>query len=259
MLFDGVTRAMRQVLDLLCGARCPGCGSSSSGVAPCDRCVATLVALPAAAGAAFPDHGVAARLVRAGKHGHWRGAGRTLAGLLAARLAGQRFQAVTWIPADARRRARRGMCLPEAIARALARTLGMDAVPLLVRTRSSRSQRGRARQDRIDNVAGAYRLRSGLDPTAMAGLHVLVVDDIRTTGATLAEACRVLEAHGAIAMPLAVTGVDQPSACEQRSTIAVEFPQRARKFCSRSGSVLPIRSGTNEERQFQDLNAPRPP
>jgi ComF family protein len=43
-------------------------------------------------------------------------------------------------------------------------------------------------------VAGAFRVRR---PALVAGSHVLVVDDVMTTGATLAECARVLLAAGA--------------------------------------------------------------
>lgn len=247
------------LIDLACGARCPGCGRSSSGAAPCRSCRASLSHVPRAPGAAFVDVGIAARLVRAGKHGHWRAAGASLAEAVASRLPTGPLDVVTWIPADARRRATRGMCLPECVARALAASRDVPAQRLLVRNRSSRSQRGRARSERIANVAGAYGLHVGLDPGGLDGTRVLVVDDIRTTGATLSEACGVLEAAGATAIPFAVSGVPGPKVADQWSTNPVEFPQRARKFCSRSVSELPIGTGTIDERQLQDLNAPRPP
>jgi ComF family protein len=82
------------------------------------------------------------------------------------------------------------------LARALARRTSKPvAVQALVRSRATESQgamisaRGRRR-----NVLGAFRVR---EPALVAGRHILIVDDVLTTGAT-AEACaRALRRAGA--------------------------------------------------------------
>jgi predicted amidophosphoribosyltransferase len=138
--------------------------------------------------AAYPDIGAAARLVRAGKHGHWRAAGRFFGPILAARVGSSEVEVVTWVPADRGRRRRRGGCLPERTARAVARELRVPALALLDRRARSRSQRGRDRTARFENAAGSY-IATG---DRHHGRHVLLVDDIRTTGATLAAASAAL-------------------------------------------------------------------
>ncbi|WP_307718736.1 ComF family protein [Azospirillum sp. B4] len=78
----------------------------------------------------------------------------------------------------------------------LGRLTGVGAVPdLLVRRRRTPSQGSLSRQGRARNVAGAFALRPG---RPVAGLRVVLVDDVYTTGATAAECARVLTRAGAV-------------------------------------------------------------
>jgi ComF family protein len=77
------------------------------------------------------------------------------------------------------------------LARPVARALGVPLRPLwLSRTRATRVQAGLSSAERLRNVYGAFRAR------AVPGCRVLLIDDVRTTGATLAEAARALETRG---------------------------------------------------------------
>ena len=65
---------------------------------------------------------------------------------------------------------------------------------LLLRPQHQRTQRTLGRSARLRNLHGAFTVRSGAD---LAGLRLLVVDDVITTGATLRAACTALQAAGA--------------------------------------------------------------
>jgi len=73
----------------------------------------------------------------------------------------------------------------------LVRRSGYRAPPTLATTRSSAQQKALSVQERAANRVGSMRAVRPLD-----GRRLLVVDDVLTTGATLAEACRAARAAG---------------------------------------------------------------
>ena len=98
---------------------------------------------------------------------------------------------------SARRAVReRGEDLMLLMARSVARSLrrdGCDArqVPALRHGRRVADSAGLSAAARLANLDGAIVVRSGLRP-GLAGMDVLVVDDVITTGASMAQAARAL-------------------------------------------------------------------
>ena len=81
------------------------------------------------------------------------------------------------------------------VARPLARALGVPVVPqLLHRLRETAPQSGAAPGDRRRNVRGAFGVAGTFD---VRGRHVGVVDDVMSSGHTLAEIAAVLKQAGA--------------------------------------------------------------
>lgn len=99
------------------------------------------------------------------------------------------------IPLGARRLRQRGYNQSERIARAIARRTGLPVrTDILLRTRDTPTQTALTPEARQANVAGAFRTAGA------AGLRCVLVDDVFTTGATLAEAAATLAAAGAHAV-----------------------------------------------------------
>lgn len=90
------------------------------------------------------------------------------------------------------------------IARALSRLTGTPYLPdALVRRRPTDTQAGKSGSGRRRNVAGAFEVPAR-KRERVAGLRILLVDDVLTTGATAEGCARALKAAGASAVDLAV-------------------------------------------------------
>ena len=105
----------------------------------------------------------------------------------------------TLIPVPlARRRLRaRGYNQGERLARALGTRRGLPVVELLVRTRETATQTALTQAARLANVAGAFEVPAVCSAVGIPKSTLILVDDVFTTGATIAAAARALEAAGA--------------------------------------------------------------
>ena len=137
-------------------------------------------------------------------------AGETLAecvGRLWARHHADRFrslavQVVIPVPLHWGRRLVRGYNQSAALSAAVARHLGAEHRPgWLRRVRPTRSQVEVPASGRPGNVRGAFRTGR---VARLAGLGVLLIDDVLTTGSTATEAARALKEGGAKAVHVAV-------------------------------------------------------
>ena len=95
------------------------------------------------------------------------------------------------VPLHPRRRRRRGFNQAELLASALAARTDLAVSDCLARGGANVRQVGRARGARLDSLAGSIAVRSGVPD------HSVLVDDVVTTGSTIAECARVLRAAGA--------------------------------------------------------------
>ena len=107
----------------------------------------------------------------------------------------EEFDLVVPVPLHAKRRRERGYNQSELLARYLARQIAVPLAPALVRTRPTLPQVGLTDSEREENVRKAFRCRR---PRHAAGQRILLIDDVMTTGATVASAARALLEGGAL-------------------------------------------------------------
>lgn len=113
---------------------------------------------------------------------------------------------VTAVPMHWRRRWRRGFNQAELMAKALAKTRGWPCVPLLKRSTWTPPQTTVIASQRAANVKQSFAAHD----VDLAGWQVIVVDDIKTTGATLGTCCKLLKERGARSIQVAVAAVADP-------------------------------------------------
>jgi ComF family protein len=128
--------------------------------------------------------------------------GCLLAGTLRQRLTDPQPDVMVPVPAHWSKRLLRGVNGPDLLAEASARQLGIPvAIDLLRCCRRTQKQGTLMPSERQANVRGAFAVRSGYN---LQDAHVLLVDDILTTGATASESARVLRQAGAAHVTVAV-------------------------------------------------------
>lgn len=106
---------------------------------------------------------------------------------------------VTYVPSHLTRQVARGGIGVEPIAQAVAAALGVPCRPVLAVTRRISKQAWLDDASRLANVRDAFALKRGYDSDMHRGIkgrHIVVVDDVLTTGATANEIARVLRAGG---------------------------------------------------------------
>jgi ComF family protein len=127
------------------------------------------------------------------KYGRMKPLGARLGNLLWSALpVDEAFDSVVPVPLHWRRRWSRGFNQAEVLARCIARRRGIGVLRALTRRRATDSQTGLSNRNRRLNVDGAFRVQ-----TAVAGLRILLVDDVMTTGATASACALALKRAGA--------------------------------------------------------------
>jgi ComF family protein len=152
--------------------------------------------------AAYRSRGLVRKLVHAFKYGRQRHLRHTLAEWLGEtmndpRLHGRRFDLIVPVPLHPARERERGFNQAVLLAELLARQVAVPLRAVLERIRYTRTQTAYDRVERMENLRDAFRLRKNAN---VRQLHVLLIDDVLTTGSTLSECARVLKEAGAISV-----------------------------------------------------------
>lgn len=193
-------------LRLLFPSRCVLCGREGGLICePCGRAFPARLdadAIPKltsirAARSVWPYEGSVREIIRRYKYNGLR----SLAPVLAKEIANVFLEwnppisMITYVPVHPSRLRERGFDQSELLARELSRLTGIPLLPAIVRERETAIQaRAMSAAQRAGNVRGAFHVP---DSAALRRAHVLLVDDVLTTGATLTEAARALRHAGA--------------------------------------------------------------
>lgn len=153
-----------------------------------------------------PYSGIVRRAVHDLKYRGERRLAEPLGGAIARRwaVAGAGGDVLVPVPADRGRVRERGYDQADLLARAAGERLGLPVAELVVRVRTTVAQFDLDRAARSTNVRGAFALAGvARDPAARPGpwferTWFVLVDDVVTTGATLAGCARVLLDAGAM-------------------------------------------------------------
>lgn len=179
---------------------CASCGTPFFNDAPldeegrCGLCRHGLAGFDAVFSVAEYD-GRVRKLVQLFKYGKVKPLGRRLSEWMRNALPrDQRFDVLVATPMHWTRRWSRGFNQAEVLAACVSDRTGLPVVRPLSRGRRTKHQAGLTNSQRRLNVAGAFVLRSG---EQVRDRHVLLVDDVFTTGATAAACARLLKRAGA--------------------------------------------------------------
>jgi len=199
----------------VCPPWCERCGQPEPLFGPCRLCAPWPDAFSTARSAVWLESGARAAIHALKYRGLPRVADELAEAVARIPIRGRGRAWLVPVPLGPRRQRERGYNQSERLARALGRRWQRPVADLLVRVRDTATQTALTPEARLANVAGAFRvrisdcgLRIGRSPLESA-IHnrqsaMILVDDVFTTGATLAEAARALEQGGATSV-VAVT------------------------------------------------------
>ena len=160
----------------------------------------------------YDKAGVVQKVHHALKYQNRPGYGIELGKLMGSRLAPLFNRSITPdvlvpIPLHRTRYLERGYNQSQMLAQGIQKTLDLPVDPsLLIRPRATTRQTGLGRKDRWDNVKQAFQCVSKLPNTP----HILLIDDVFTTGATLIAAAKSLFDAGASCVSLATLAFTRP-------------------------------------------------
>jgi len=170
---------------------CDRCGAPTAWpVERCRECAGRRLAFARArAGVAY--EGAAVALLRSWKEHGWRKLATLAAGIVTTTVQAPAVETVTFVPSVPDRERWRGGNPARGLAEELSVHWQLSCSTLLARRSSPRRQRGLSTAARRTNVRDAFAA-----PDAVPG-RVALVDDVYTTGATVAAAASALRAAGA--------------------------------------------------------------
>jgi ComF family protein len=115
------------------------------------------------------------------------------------------IDAVVAVPLHRKKEAKRGYNQSSFIAEGIAAVLNIPVLEnVIVRSRFTESQTDKTREQRIENVSKAFEIRK---PDVIKGKHLLLTDDVLTTGATLESCALSLLSVPQVSVSIATIGI----------------------------------------------------
>lgn len=179
---------------------CQRCGRRGTRRPDCPRCGPHFPSRLRRLRAGFAFDGPMRRAVHRFKYTREYARGRHLGQLLANRyrelFPRALIDVIVPVPLHPRRFRERGFNQSSVLAEELSVVVGAPVVPAVSRARNTVPQAGLSGEDRLQNLSDAF-VAIDDDREAIAGMRVLIVDDVTTTGATAAAVAEALQAAGA--------------------------------------------------------------
>ena len=202
---ESMDKAQRGLLDFFFPRRCPFCGRVAGRALLCPKCETELPRCDRVRTGAFGEcaaplyyEGSVRDAILAfkfkGRIEHLNCFGALMAEK-AAEVYADRFDAVTWVPVSKKRLKKRGFDQARMLCASLCVDWHIDPQETLRKTGDNPPQSGI--DDPAARRANVLDMYEPVSPENIAGKRFLLIDDIVTTGATLAECVRVLKAAGA--------------------------------------------------------------
>ena len=115
-------------------------------------------------------------------------------GLADARIASEKIECFVPVPLHPVRQRERQFNQAAALAKIMERRTGIPVLDCLKRVRKTTTQTRFDRAERMENLLNAFKMRKN---RSVEGKHLIVIDDVFTTGSTVDECARVLKNSGA--------------------------------------------------------------
>lgn len=204
---QSLNRVQKGILDFLFPRHCPFCGRVAGKDLLCDTCKRELPftgenaveegSFGRCAAPLFYDGLVREAILRfkfKRRFEYLSCFGMLMAQCAAEHFSGE-FDAITWVPVSKKRLKKRGFDQARYLAASVCVDWHVAPIETLKKIVDNPAQSGIKRtEERRANVLGVYE---AVEPERFRGKRLLLIDDIRTTGATLTECVRVLKEAGA--------------------------------------------------------------
>ncbi len=199
-----------EILCISCAAQLPETGFHNyEGNEAALRLAGRIPFINATAFAHFTDDGLLQHLLHGLKYQQKKGTA-----LYLGRLFGQQLLETAWIknidviipvPLHPKKEAKRGFNQSSIIADGMAKVLGIPVSTTgLLRTRETESQTQKSRTERVANMKDAFRINPN---ELLKHKHILICDDVLTTGATIEACALALLAEETIKISVATIGI----------------------------------------------------